>query len=304
MKIHDIIIVGGGPAGMSAALYALRANKEVLLIEKESFGGQIANSPRVENYPSIKEISGLDFSNNLFEQISELGVDFELENVESIDKIDNIFHVRTNYQEHLAKVVILATGVKHRHIGIEKEEELIGKGVSYCAVCDGAFFKGEDVALIGDGNTAVQYALLLSNYCSKVHVCTLFDKFFADPIIVNRLLERNNVVVTHNISLRKFEGEDSLEALIFENTKNSSTVRIPVKGVFIAIGQVPNNEMYSNLVDLENGYILTDENKKTRTEGLYAIGDCTKKRIRQLTTATSDGSIAAIDACNYIDSLK
>ena len=303
MKQYDIIVIGGGPAGMTAALNCLRAGKTVLVIEKEAFGGQIANSPRVENIPSIKEISGLDFSNNLFDQISDLGVEFELENVAKVEKNDGIFKITTNYNEYLAKAVILATGVKHRHIGVAREEELAGKGVSYCAVCDGAFYKGEDVALIGDGNTAVQYALLLSNYCTKVHVCTLFDKFFADKIIVERLLNRNNVVITHNLSLLEFVGEENLEALVFENTKTSEKVKIPTKAVFIAIGQVPNNEMYVNLVDLEKGYILVDNNMQTKTPGLYAAGDCTKKSVRQLSTAINDGAIAAFYACNYIDSL-
>lgn len=303
MNIYDIIVVGGGPAGMSAALYGLRSGKTVLLIEKENFGGQIANSPRVENFPSIKEISGLDFSNNLFDQISDLGVEFELESVEKIEKLDGIFHVFTNYGKHFAKAVILATGVKHRHIGVAREDELAGKGVSYCAVCDGAFYKGEDVVLIGDGNTAVQYALLLSNYCSKVHVCTLFDKFFADKIIVERMYQRANINITHNLSLKEFIGDDALTGLVFENTITKENVHIPCKAVFIAIGQIPNNEMYGNLVDLEKGYIIVDENKKTRTDGLYAVGDCIKKSVRQLTTATSDGSIAAINACAYIDSL-
>ena len=303
MKQYDVIVVGGGPAGMTAALNCLRTEKTVLLIEKETFGGQIAISPRVENIPSIREISGLEFSNNLFDQISNLGVDFELENVAKIDKIDGIFKVTTNYNEYLAKSVILATGVKHRHIGIAREEELAGKGVSYCAVCDGAFYKGEDVVLIGDANTAVQYALLLSNYCTKVHVCTLFDKFFADKILVERLLQKNNVVITHNLSLKEFVGEDKLEGLVFENTKTKEIVHIPTKGVFIAIGQVPNNQMYDNLVELDQGYIVVDETMQTKTPGLYAAGDCTKKNVRQVVTAINDGAIAAYYASNYVDSL-
>ena len=271
---------------MSAGLYALRAGKSVLIIEKESFGGQIASSPRVENFPSIKEISGLDFSNNLFDQISDLGVDFELEDVQKVEKFDDIFHVYTNYGKYTAKTVIIATGVKHRHLSLENEEKFAGKGVSYCAVCDGAFYKGQDVVLIGDGNTAVQYAILLSNYCSKVHVCTISD---------------NNVVVTPNITLKDLLGNEELETLVFTNNITNEEVRINTRGLFVAIGQIPNNDMFANLVDLDKGYILVDENKLTKTEGLYAVGDCTKKAVRQLTTATSDGAIAAIHACQYID---
>ena len=176
--MYDIIVIGGGAAGMTAALYSLRSGKSVLLLEKETIGGQIANSPRVENFPSIKEIAGNEFSDNLFDQILSLGAEFELDNVTGIEKVNNTFVVKAEYNTYESKAIILATGLKHRKINIPNEDELIGKGVSYCAVCDGAFYKDEDVCLVGDGNTALQYALLLSNYCKKVYLCTLFDKFF------------------------------------------------------------------------------------------------------------------------------
>lgn len=303
MKTYDIIIIGGGPSGMTSALYSLRAGKSVLILEKENFGGQIANSPRVENIPSIKEISGLDFSNNLFEQILDLGAEFELEQVIELHKENDIFTVKTNYNSYQSKAVIIATGVSHRHIGIDREFELAGKGVSYCAVCDGAFYKDKDVAVIGDGNTALQYSILLTNYCKKVYVCTLFDKFFGDKILAEALKKKQNAHIIHNISLNKFIGEKELEGLSFTETKTNENINIDVQAVFIAIGQIPHNEEYAHLVDLDNGYIVTNEQKETKTSGLYAVGDCTKKEIRQLTTATSDGSIAAINACRYLDQI-
>ncbi|MFA7032743.1 MAG: FAD-dependent oxidoreductase, partial [Bacilli bacterium] len=178
--IYDILIIGGGPAGMSAALYALRSGKTVLILEKENFGGQIANSPRVENWPSTKEIAGLEFSDHLFNQITDLGADFELEDVQSIEKQTNMFVIKTNYQTHQSRTVIIASGVTHRQMNLPHEEQLIGKGVSFCAVCDGPFYKGQEVYLVGDANTALQYALLLANYCPKVHMFTLFDRLFGD----------------------------------------------------------------------------------------------------------------------------
>lgn len=302
--MYDIIIIGGGAAGMTAALYSLRSGKTVLLLEKENVGGQISQSPRVENFPSIKEIAGSEFSDNLFEQIMDLGAQFELENVLNVTKQQNIFVVKTDYNCYESKAIILATGVKHRHIGVDGEEELIGKGLSYCAVCDGAFYSGEDVALIGDANTALQYALLLSNYCKKVYLCTLFDKFFGDDTLVKSVLKRTNIEIIHNISLKAFKKSDQLEGLVFENTIDKNTLELNVKGCFIAIGQIPENEAFQNIVDIDsNGYFIADENLTTKTEGVFVAGDCRAKKIRQLTTAVADGAIASVGAVVYIDKL-
>ena len=297
----DIIVIGGGAAGMTAALYALRSGKSVLVLEKENFGGQIANSPRVENFPSIKEISGVDLSSNMFDQICSLGAEFELEDVVGVEKVDDHFVVTTDYNEYQSSAVIIASGVHHRKIGVEGEDELVGKGVSYCAVCDGAFYKDQDVVLIGDANTALQYALLLSNYCKSVHICTLFDHFFGEDILVKRIKERENIKVTHNLSLQKFNYGDSLESLDFMDTQTKEMINIPCAACFIAIGQVPNNERFANLVELDHGYIVTDDACKTATSGVFAAGDCRSKKIRQLTTAVADGAIAAVEAVNYID---
>lgn len=297
----DIIVIGGGAAGMTAALYAKRSGKTVKIFEKESFGGQIANSPKVENYPSIKEISGLELSNNMFDQIMDLGVEFECEEVKKIEKENEIFTVITNYNTYQARAVIICAGVKHRIINIDREEELIGKGVSYCAVCDGAFYKDQDVAVIGDANTALQYTLMLSDICKNVHLCMLFDKFFADQALVDRLNTKQNIQIHKNISLKEFIGENELTGLRFENTQNKEQLIINVSGVFIAIGQIPNNDIYKNLVDLDElGYIIST-NTLTKTEGLYVAGDCRTKDVRQLTTAIGDGATAAMYAVNYIN---
>ena len=297
----DIIVIGGGAAGMTAALYAKRSGKTVKIFEKESFGGQIASSPKVENFPSIKEISGLELSNNMFEQIMELGVEFECEDVLEIKQENDCFTVITDYNTYLAKSVIIAAGVKHKTINIPHEEELIGKGVSYCAVCDGAFYKGKDVAVIGDANTALQYTLMLSDICNKVYLCMLFDKFFADQTLVDRLKEKENIIVTKEISLKEFLYKKELTGLKFENTKTSNEVIFNVDACFVAIGQVPNNERYKNLVDLDDkGYILSTDTT-TKTSGIYVAGDCRTKQVRQLTTAVGDGAIAAMNAVNYIN---
>lgn len=300
--MYDIIIIGGGAAGMTAALYSLRSGKSVLLLEKETIGGQISQSPRVENFPSIKEIAGNEFSDKLFEQILDLGAEFELDTVNKIEKNDNIFTVITEYSQYKSKAVIIAAGVKHRKIGIANEDELIGKGVSYCAVCDGPFYKDEDVCLIGDGNTSLQYAILLSNYCRKVYLCTLFDKFFGDKTLVDKIKERENIKIIHNVSLTEFKYENELTGLIFENTIDNSKLDLTVKGCFIAIGQVPANDIFANVVDIdEKGYIIANENLETKTPGVFVAGDCRGKKIRQLTTAVADGAIASVGAVAYID---
>lgn len=299
--MFDSIVIGAGPAGMTAALNLRRDGKTVLLLERETVGGQIALSPRVENIPSIKEISGEDYSAQIFDQISDLGVEFELENVLSIEKVDGLFKVTTDYQTHEAKSVIIATGCEHRHIGVAREEELVGKGVSYCAVCDGAFYKDEEVAIVGDANTAIQYAIALASYCKKVHVCALFDKLFADKTLINRLYSKENVDVRFNISLQEFLGEKELTGLRFVDTKTNEEVKYEVKAVFIAIGQVPHNEPFASLVELDHGYIVTDDLMHTKTEGLFAVGDCRTKKYRQVITAENDGMVAAIEASRYID---
>lgn len=300
--IYDVIIIGAGTAGMTAALNALRNGKTVLVLEKETVGGQISLSPRVENFPTITAISGAELSDRLFEQIMHHGADFELEKVIGLKKDGDVFTVLTDYGAHEGKSVIIATGASARHIGVPGEDELIGHGVSYCALCDGAFYKDEEVALIGDANTALQYALFLTNYCKKVHVCTLFDRFFADKAHVDNLMTKDNVAIYHNLSLKEFlSGGGELSGLIFENTVDKSEFRLPVKAVFIAIGQIPDNSAFKDFVDIDkNGYIVAGEDGTTKTDGLFVAGDCRTKRIRQLATAAADGAIAATNASIYL----
>lgn len=303
--MYDLIIIGAGAAGMTSALYALRNNKTVLVLESESLGGQIATSPRLENYPSIKEISGEKFADNLFEQISAHGAEVEIEKVISVDKLkDNTFKVATEYNEYTAKSVIIASGVKHKHLRTKSNrEDLVGKGVYYCAICDGPFYKDREVAIIGDANTALQYSLLLSSYCKKVFVYTLFDKFFGDASLVKALRAKENIEVRPNTSVIDFIGEDELTAIEYKD-KDGNILRHEIPAVFVAIGQVPDNKAFANLVDLDDlGYIIADETCKTRTEGLFVAGDCRTKAVRQVSTAIADGAIAATNASIYLESL-
>ncbi len=296
----DIIVIGGGVAGMTSALYALRQNKSVTLIEKNGIGGQVAEAPKVENFPTIKSISGAELADRLFEQITLLGVNFEFGDVLSVEKNGEIFEVKTEFNVFEAKSVIIATGVEHRKLNLEGEEKLIGNGISYCALCDGAFYKGQDVVLVGDGNTALQYALLLAGYTKSVHIVTLFDRFFGDASLVEALKTKPNIKITHNAKLVKLVGEDSLEGLVFED-KNKTQFEIKTNGLFVAIGQVPNNEKFANLADLnKDGYFVANADLSTKTPGLFVAGDCREKSVRQLTTAASDGAIAATSACNYL----
>lgn len=301
--MFDIIIIGGGVAGMTAALYALRNNKKVLIIEKECVGGQISKSPKVENYPTKKAISGAELSDEIFSQINDLGVQFELENVESVTKENNIFNVKTDYNTYEAKSVIIATGAKPRMLNIQNEDKLLGKGVFYCAICDGPFYTGKEVALIGDANSALQYALTLSSYCSKVNVFTLFDKFFGEKTLIDQVLKAPNIVVKHNCKAVKLIGDEKLESILFEN-QNGILFEHKTEALFVAIGQVPDNEIFGKFTPInKQGYIISDETCLTATKGLYVAGDCRTKAIRQVTTAISDGAIAGTSACRYIDSL-
>ena len=305
MKYYDIIIIGAGVAGMNAALNSIRGGKSVLIIEKNTYGGQIASSPKVENFPSIESISGLELSEKIFSQIIDKGVDFELEDVLELDKVDNLFTVKTDYNEYTFKACIIATGVKHKLINLPNELNLVGKGISYCAICDGAFYENEDVCVVGDGNTAMQYALMLANTSKTVTICTLFDKFFGEKVYEQRINEKENIKVIQNVALTKIIGTNKLDALEFTNLKTNEQLTIKPKGLFIAIGNIPDNKRFENLVKLDKeGYIQTNDELETETEGLFAIGDCRKKAVRQITTAVSDGSIASFYALNHLEKVK
>ncbi len=299
----DVIIIGGGMAGMTAALYCLRNNKKVLILEKESVGGQIAKSPKVENYPTIKEISGAELSDQLFEQITGLGVNFELENVVNIKKENGLFEITTDYNTYQSKVVIVATGAKPRMLGLENEEKFIGHGIFYCAICDGPFYAGQEVTLIGDANSALQYALMLSSYCKKVNMFTLFDKFFGEKALQDAVKNTQNIEVTHNCQAIKLDGDTELESIAFKKP-DGSTFEHKTNALFVAIGQLPDNKVFESLTQLDKvGYIIADEKCKTSTDGLFVAGDCRTKEIRQVTTAIGDGAVAATNACKYLNTL-
>ena len=302
--LFDIVIIGGGVSGMTSALYALRNGKKVLLIEGEGIGGQIAQSPRVENFPTHKEIAGAKLSEELFEQISALGVEFEFDVIESIEPTGKHFLVKGEFDTYQTKSVIIANGVKHRKLRLPNEEQLIGHGVYYCAICDGPFFADKEVTLIGDGNTALQYALLLSNICSKVNLVIMFDKFFGDGNLVKAVEERKNIKIIKNSRTVELIGDTELQSIKFEKS-DKSTFEISGTPLFVAIGQVPDNKKFANVADLDKeGYFDSDESTTTKTPGIFVAGDTRKKLVRQVTTATCDGAVAATQACNYLNTLN
>lgn len=301
--MFDVTIIGSGVAGMTAALYALRGGKKVLILEKESYGGQIAKSPKVENYPTKKSISGADLSDEIFDQIIDLGVTFELEDVQSVKKDGKTFVITTDYNTYQSKSVIIANGASPRKLNLPNEEKLIGNGVFYCAICDGPFYKGQDVVLVGDGNSAMQYALMLSSYCKSVTMVTMFNRFYGEESLEKLIRSKENIKIIPNALASNLIGDTSLEAVEFSSADSSKFV-IKTKALFVAIGQVPDNEKFSSLVDLDDlGYIVSDETCTTKTAGLFVAGDTRTKKIRQVATAIGDGAVAGSSAINYVNSL-
>ena len=299
--MYDIIIIGGGPAGLTAATYARRAGKSVLVIEKDAFGGQITWSPRVENFPGFLSVSGAELGDKLLEQAMEQGAQVELERVTALEQTADGFSLTCESgAAFAAKTVIVATGAKPRMLGIEREEELVGSGVGYCAVCDGAFFKGKPVAVSGGGNSALQDALLLSESCSKVYLIHRRDTFRGEQMLVEALKKRENVEFVLEARITELLGETELSGLRLEQKGRERT--LSVEGLFVAIGHQPDNGAFSGLLALDQlGYAASGENCRTPTPGLFVAGDCRKKAVRQLTTAVADGAVAALAACDYID---
>ena len=302
--MYDIIVVGGGPAGLTAALYALRAGKSVLVIEKSTFGGQITWSPKVENYPAIPSVSGTELGDRLMAQAEAQGAEFELDEVISVELDGDIKRVKTDFGgEFEAKALIIAVGAKPRMLGLEREEELVGNGVCFCAVCDGAFYKNRPVAVSGGGNSALQDAVLLSDTCSKVYLIHRRATFRGEAKLVETLRSKDNVEFVLQSSVTALHGENELSGITVTN-KDGASRDISVDGLFVAVGHAPDNGVFAQLMELdEAGYAAADESCLTKTRGVFVAGDCRRKAVRQLTTAAADGSAAALAACSYIDNM-
>lgn len=299
--MYDIIIIGAGPAGLTAAIYARRAGKSVLVLEKDTFGGQITYSPKLENYPAFQEISGNELAQRMLEQALALGAEIDMDTV--VDVIDGsvktVVGENGNYE---AKAVIIAAGAKHRRLGLENEERYIGNGISFCAVCDGAFYAGQHVAVIGGGNTALQEIALLAETCRRVTVVQNLAFLTGESKMIEALEKKSNVDYIYSTIVTAYEGEDELTAIHLLNTETNEPSRLEIDGIFLAIGTEPENDAYAKVSELNDyGYIVADERCLTKTEGIFVAGDCRTKAYRQVATAISDGATAALSACRYLD---
>lgn len=300
--VYDLIVVGAGPAGMTAALYALRAQKTVLLIDDQGYGGQITLSDRVENYPGVADVNGYDLADGMMQQLRAKGVVLKNARVNNVQREDRLFSVSTARDSFAARAVILATGVTHRKLGVAGEDRYIGKGVSFCAVCDGSFFRGREVAVVGGGNTAVQDALYLSELCTRVYLIHRREGFRAESGLLERLKETPNLELLTDTVVVEMQGDERLQAIVVQNLKTREERTLEIAGVFEAIGSVPQNEAFAGLAALDaNGYFSSAEDCLTRSEGVFVAGDCRAKKVRQLTTATADGTVAALAAIDYLD---
>ena len=299
--IYDIAIIGGGPAGLVAALYARRANKTVVVLEKGTFGGQITFSPKVENIPGFLSVTGNEFAEKLVEQVLEQGADVECCEVLEV-KDGDVKTVVTDSGDFKAKTLIIATGAKHRTLGLEGEEGFIGEGISFCAVCDGAFFAGKRVAVIGGGNSALQEAILLSDVASKVTIVQNLDVLTGEAKLQEQLSKKDNVTVILGSTVKAYLGDGEFSGVTIEDAKTGERRDIALDGLFLAVGLVPQNEALRGIVELdERGYIKAGEDTLTSAKGIFAAGDCRTKRIRQVATAAADGAVAAVAACDYVD---
>lgn len=300
--MYDVIVVGAGPAGMTAAIYARRASKTVLLLEAVSYGGQIINTPDIENYPVEAHISGFDFSQKLYEQTKALGAEFKFEKVVEIKDENGVKTVITNKGSYEGKAVIIATGSENRKLGVEGEDELRGRGISYCATCDGNFYRNKVVAVVGGGNTALEDALYLADLAEKVYLIHRRDSFRGEETTVSRLKERQNVEFIYNSTVTKLIAEKRLKAIEVTDKISGSVREIELNGLFVAVGRVPENQNFANLVELdEAGYIVAGEDCRTKCAGVFVAGDNRTKTLRQLVTATADGAMAATEAVKYIN---
>ena len=300
--MYDILIIGGGPAGLTAAIYAGRAEKSALVIEKDAFGGQITHSPRVENIPGFVSLSGNEFAEKLVDQAIAQGTEFESGEVSELrhDAESGVFTAVTEFGEFEGKAVILATGAKHRELGLPKEHEI--EGVSYCAVCDGAFYKGMEVGVVGGGNSALQEAVLLSGLCKKVTIFQDLPVLTGEKKLQEELAAKDNVEVICGVHVEELLGDSELTGVVIRKTESGETAEVPLQGLFVAIGLLPQNEPFTDYIALnEYGYADSDESCVTKTPGVFAAGDCRSKRIRQVTTAAADGAVSALKAIDFLE---
>ena len=300
--MYDILIVGGGTAGLTAAIYARRAGKSVLVLEGGGLGGQITSSPLVENYPGLPSVNGADYAQALHGQATALGAEVKFGRVTAAEKTESGFMLTVRKKTYEGKALILATGVKHRHLGLDREEALTGRGVSYCAVCDGAFFKDMDVAVAGGGDSALQSALYLSAHCKTVYLIHRRPELRAERAHVRAMEGKENIVPLLGWTVTSLQGEDSLTGLTLTAPQTGEAKALAVTGLFVAIGQEPDNGPFAQLAQVDQyGYFAAGEDCLTRTPGVFAAGDCRTKSLRQLTTAAADGSVAATAACRWLD---
>ncbi|MBR5536254.1 MAG: FAD-dependent oxidoreductase [Clostridia bacterium] len=296
--MYDIIIIGGGPAGLTAAVYALRANKRVLVMEKGTFGGQITSSPKVENIPGFISVSGNEFADKLMEQAIELGADIECLEALGIED-GKVKKVITDDGDYYAKAVIIAAGTRHRLLGLDKEEDFIGNGISFCAVCDGAFYKDKTVAVIGGGNSALQEAILLSESCERVYLIQNLPYFTGEERLIENIKAIDNLIPLTDSVVTALHGTDFLTGITIRTGEAHQDIALD--GMFTAIGLIPQLEPFNSLINVNSyGYADSDESCTTNAEGIFVAGDCRSKRIRQVATAVSDGAIAALGAVDYI----
>ena len=303
--LYDVLVLGGGPAGLTAALYAKRAGVSVLVLEKTIYGGQVINTPTVENYPGIPTITGVDLAMALHDQVTGLGVEVRLEEPTSCRLDTDPKVVTTARGSYEAKTVILANGVKRRQLGCPGEERLAGRGVSYCATCDGAFFAGKVTAIVGGGNTALEDALFLSNHCSAVHLIHRRDSFRGSAILAQAVQKRENIVLHYDTVVEEIRGEDRVSGLALKNVRTGEETSLSVDGVFVAVGLMPDNGPFAGQVELdEAGYIKAGEDCRTSLPGVYAAGDTRTKAVRQIVTAAADGAVAALGAAGVAGTVK
>ncbi len=298
----DVIVIGGGPAGFSAALYAARAKLDILILEKAFFGGQMATTNEMENYPGFEAVSGSGLADNMANQAKKFGAQIAKEEVIEIHLEGAIKKVKTKEHTYKASTVILCMGASPKALGLPREKSLIGSGISYCATCDGAFFRNRDVAVVGGGDTAAEDALYLSRFCNKVFLVHRRDRMRATKVLEDSVLRNNKIIPVWNSIAEEIIGDTKVEGLKIRNVSTQKLSDLSVSGIFVAIGHEPNTQLVKGKLELNTGgYIKTDDGMRTSILGVYAAGDIREKSLRQVVTAASDGAVAAHSAQNYID---